>query len=490
MKIRKLIAGILFAVLAFSLFGCGENGLDDISQNLTTYKIDAVYDGQNTVTAAAEIRYVNNYDVSLPELQFRLYPNAYRKDVEYAPVHPSEKEAAYPLGESYGGIEITSLYRGSTEVPVTLSGPDDTVLVVPLDSDLRPTTAVTVRMEFTLTIPQMRHRFGMTENSTNLGNWYPIASVYENGAFRSDPYYANGDPFYSEIANYEVKLTVPGAMTVAATGTVTSAEAGETTVYTATAKAVRDFAAVIGGFETATAAAGNTQVMYYYYSDPDPAASLAAAADALTVFGEKFGAYPYETFSVVQTGFLQGGMEYPQLVMISDALVPEVYREAVIHETAHQWFYGLVGSDQIGTPWLDEALAEYCTDLFYKWRPDYEIDFEKKVSDTLSAFVLYCDIYKHGGRDDTSMNRALGAYENQTEYTYMTYVKGSLMLDSLRRTIGDDAFTAALKAYVSEYYLENARPDCLIACFEKASGKELKSYFDSWTSGKVKLFAD
>ena len=60
----------------------------------------------------------------------------------------------------------------------------------------------------------------------------------------------------------------------------------------------------------------------------------------------------------------------------------------------------------------------------------------------------------------------------------------------MRRTIGDDAFTAALKAYVSEYYLENARPDCLIACFEKASGKELKSYFDSWTSGKVKLFAD
>ena len=62
--------------------------------------------------------------------------------------------------------------------------------------------------------------------------------------------------------------------------------------------------------------------------------------------------------------------------------------------------------------------------------------------------------------------------------------------EKFRTTIGDDAFTAALKAYVSEYYLENARPDCLIACFEKASGKELKSYFDSWTSGKVKLFAD
>ena len=83
----------------------------------------------------------------------------------------------------------------------------------------------------------------------------------------------------------------------------------------------------------------------YRFDDAQRTALLAAAADALTVFGEKFGAYPYKTFSVVQTGFLQGGMEYPQLVIISDALVPEVYREAVIHATAHQWFYGLVGND-------------------------------------------------------------------------------------------------------------------------------------------------
>ena len=490
MKIRRFIVLMLCAAFVLPASACGESGIDDISQNLTSYSITADYDGANTVTATAEITYVNNYDVALPELQFHLYPNAYRNGAQYQPVHSSEKDAAYPHGESYGGIEITSLKRDGEDLAVTLAGEDENILSVPLEKVLQPTAKVKLTMDFTLTVPQMRHRFGMTENSTNLGNWYPVACVYENGAFRNDPYYNNGDPFYSEIANYEVRLSVPAQMSAAMTGVCTLKEENGKNVYTSSARAVRDFAAVIGCFEIMEGDAGGVSVKYYYYSDPDPAASLAAAVDAVNVFGEKFGKYPYESFSVAETGFLQGGMEYPQLVMISDILTPEVYREAIIHETAHQWFYGIVGSDQINYPWLDEAVVEYCTDLFYKWRPEYNVDFEKKISDALSAFVLYCDIYKHGGKDDTSMNRAVYEYDNQTEYTYMTYVKGSLMLDSLRRTIGDDAFVAALRSYVSEYYLENAKPDCLIACFEKKSGKELKSFFDSWTSGKVHLFAD
>lgn len=490
MKIRKCIVGILCAVLMMPLIACGEHGIDSISQNITDYKIHAVYDGNSTVTAGAEIRYVNTYDVSLPELKFHLYPNAFREGAKFKPVTDTEKELAYPRGDSFGGIVINKLTRGGAELDVTVAGDDQDILVVPLENVLKPTSSITLNIEFTLTLPYVRHRFGMTDKSVNLGNWYPVACVYENGAFRTDPYYAHGDPFYTQIANYDVTLDVPAGMQVAATGGGTCSTEGERSVFTSTVKAVRDFAAVIGGFEVAEAKAGNVDVKYHYYSDSDPTASLNAAVDAINVFGEKFGAYPYKTFTVAETGFLQGGMEYPQLVMISDALTPEIYREAIIHETAHQWFYGLVGSDQISTPWLDEGLTEYATALFYKWKPDYNVDFEKKVSDTLSAFILYCDIYKHGGKDDTSMNRAVHQYGNNTEYTYMTYVKGALMFDSLRRTIGDGAFEAALKQYVKDNYLKLAGPDALIGCFEKSSGRELKSFFDSWVLGKVMLFAD
>lgn len=490
MKIRKLLVGILCAVLAFPLLACDESGIDSISQNITSYKIAATYDGLNTVTATAEINYVNNYEVGLPEIKFHLYPNAFREGAKYSPVTEGQKDKAYPRGPSYGGITVEKLSRGSTELTPEIGGDDQNILVVPLADVLKPTSSIKLKIDFQLRIPYVRHRFGMTDKSVNLGNWYPIACVYSEGKFLTDPYYANGDPFYSAIANYDVTFTVPSNLKVAATGAVTAAAGAETTVYTCSAKAVRDFAAVIGGFEEMTATAGGTEVKYFYYSDPDPTSSLKAATDALTVFGEKYGVYPYKNYSVVETGFLQGGMEYPQLVMISDVLVPEMFKEAIIHETAHQWFYALVGNDQIRNAWLDEAIAEYSTSLFYKWMPSYEIDFEKRVSDALTGFILYCDLYKHGGKDDTSMNRAANEYANEAEYTYMTYVKGSLMLDSLRRTIGDDSFVTSLKKYVESYYLKIATPDCLIACFEKTSGRELKGFFDSWTSGKVMLFGD
>ena len=71
----------------------------------------------------------------------------------------------------------------------------------------------------------------------------------------------------------------------------------------------------------------------------------------------------------------------------------------------------------------------------------------------------------------------------------MTYVKGQLMFDNLRRMIGDDNFFGSLKTYCSENRLKIAKPDNLIACFEKTASRELKGYFDSWIEGKVQMFA-
>lgn len=485
---RKIWAAVLAVVLMLGLVGCRESGIDDISQNLTQYTIEASYDGDKTVTASMQVRYVNAYDVSLSELKFHLYPAAFREGAKFRPVSERELASAYPQGVNYGGIEITRVTRGDEAIDVQIDGLDEDILTVPLASELRPTSSVTVGVDFTLTLPNVRHRFGKYGSTVNLGNFYPIACMYREGAFLTDPYYAVGDPFYSAPANYQVKLTVPNGLTVATTGAATQ-ESGEThTTVTASAKAVRDFAAVIGEFEVTTGQSNGTEVRYYYATDSDPSKSLQAAVDSLDVFSEKYGRYPYSTYSVVETAFLQGGMEYPQLVMISDALSPEVYRDAIVHETAHQWFYGIVGNDQVREPWLDEALAEYSASLFYKWRPDYGIAFEKRVSDALGSFLLYCELYKDGGKGDTSM-RAVSEYADNMEYSYMTYVKGSLMLDSLRRTIGDTAFESALKTYVTQNYLTTARPDDLICCFEKASKKELKPFFDSWIGGKVVLFA-
>ena len=490
MKYFKRIAFTLALALCVSAFAaCDEGGLESISKGLSTYTIEARYnDETHTLTGNMRIDYVNNYDTELDSLAFHLYGTAYREDARFKPVAARDEASAYPDGKSYGGMRVTSVKVGEIDKTPVIAGSDGDILSVALSDKLLPGGKVSVDIAFDVTLAKVRHRLGYTDKSVNLGGFYPIACVYENGAFRTDPYYSSGDPFYSEAANYTVTLTYPDKYKIGCSGNVTTETAAGISTSKSEAKAVRDFAAVLGEFEEKSATVGATNVKYLYYADVSPEASLSSAADALKTFNKLFGDYPYSSYTVVQTAFLQGGMEYPMLSMVSDKLAESVYTDAIIHETAHQWWYGVVGNDEVNDAWLDEALAEYSASLFYAKNESYGVDFEKRIADAMTAYLLYNEIYKPGMNADTSMNRSLAEYADAMEYTYMTYVKGQLMFDNLRRTIGDDAFYAALKLYYSDNYLKTATPDSLIACFEKTSKRELKSYFNSWIEGKILMY--
>ena len=206
------------------------------------------------------------------------------------------------------------------------------------------------------------------------------------------------------------------------------------------------------------------------------------ACDAVETFSELYGEYPYDTLSVVMTPFIEGGMEYPSLVMISDSLGADMTKEAIIHETAHQWWYAAVGSDQINEPWLDEGLTEYSTTLFYEKNPEYGVDIADRIADAMQSYVLFEDVYSDTPNIGV-MDRPLGEYSTSTEYAFHAYVKGELMFDSLRHILGDDAFFGALREYYKNYSGSNADAACLIAEFEESSGMNLESFFKSWLSG-------
>ena len=316
--------------------------------------------------------------------------------------------------------------------------------------------------------------------------------MYEGGEFVADPYYSTGDPFYSETSDYSVSFTVPAKFTGAFTGSVTGdTPSGETRTYTVKADNVRDFAAVFGEYEKVSGLAGSTIVNYYYYNDAAPENALNIAVAAIKTFGDTFGDYAYPEYSVVQTAFLHGGMEYPSLTLISDAYKGDAYNDIVVHETAHQWWYGAVGNDEVRYAWLDEGLTEYSTMLFYEKNADagYSYTFNGKRADALTAYMLYCETYKNNGLGDTSMTRPVNEYANATEYSYMTYVKGALMFDDVRNTIGTAAFEQGLKNYYKENKYGIAKPEDIIGAFEKSSKRKLDGLFDSWLSGNVKLYA-
>jgi hypothetical protein len=292
---------------------------DAVGRNF--YDIRAVYDEKtHTLDCSMDLSYKNNSDAILDELCFHLYPNAYRKGAQFRAVDENVRESAYVNGESYGGIQIHNVTRGEKQVEWSIEGEDDDILVVPLIKELEPTERVALSIDFTVTLAQVRHRLGYVEGVANFGNWYPIACKKTQSGFDTSPYYSNGDPFWSDCSDYKVTVTVPASFSVALSGKSEKVENGVTVTYTSQIENARDFAFVVGEFETLRKKVGKTEVIYYYKKDTDAQSTIDCAVDALAFFSEKFGEYPYSTYSVVETHFVYGGMEYPALVYVSDLL--------------------------------------------------------------------------------------------------------------------------------------------------------------------------
>ena len=445
----------------------------------TDYRISAQY-SNGTLTAECEVDY---YNASAPTgtLEFNIYPNAYRSGAQFRPVSDELRSRAYYAGTSYGGMEITAV-DGAKEWKIC--GSDENILQVTLPDTLETGGRATVTLSYELTLAKVNHRTGITQRTVNLGNFYPtVCTRTEDGGFLQCEYYSDGDPFASDCADYTVELTLPAGLGAAASGMQTGAD-GNTLFYEL--KNARDFCIVLSdGFEKLTADAGGTPVNYYHCDDAHAEEVLDAAAQALAYFEDKFGEYEYPQLNIVQTGFAAGGMEYPALAMISDELSGDDAIYATVHEVAHQWWYAMVGSDQLNCAWQDEGLAEYSTLCFFEEHPQYGYTRAGIVHSATEAYRAFYSVYGQlFGDADTTMNRHLKDFLSDYEYVNIAYNKGLLLFETLRSSVGDDKFFGALKSYFEDMRGKTATADALQKCFEKHGG-DLSGVFESFIEGKV-----
>ena len=492
---KKIISIFLVLVMvtgiAFTLTGCGnDNFIVKFSKNVNEYNMEITVDEINhTAKVKQSVRYINKTDTCLDNICFHLYPNSFAKGVANKPVSVLYENKAYPNGDSFGGIEVSSVKIGGKECETTLMGTDKTIMSVTLSNELYPTDSTTIEFEYTLTLPNINHRFGYGDNTICFGNFYPIACVFENGNFVTDEYHYNGDPFYSDMANYNVVINNYKSYTLACSGDVVSEKTADNlTTTTIKAQAVRDFAFVLSDkFKVASVKEGGTEIKYYYYNDTKPDDSLLTAKESVATFNKIIGSYPYKTLSVVESNFVHGGMEYPNLVLISDALEKyEDYQNTIIHEIAHQWWYGMVGNNEYNYGWLDEGLTEYTTALFYEQNPKYSLSYDEIMTNANSSYCMFVEVYQDiFGEVDTTMNRKLNEFKTEPEYVYISYVKGVLLFDSLREVLGTKTFNKCLKKYFETNKGKNVTPQDMINSFEKTSLRSLQGFFDSWIDGSV-----
>ncbi len=466
--------------------------LIEASQGLSLYDIIIIFNPQKKELYCKQtIDYVNEHNVDFQELYFHLYPNGF-KDEKRVPFLNDEKEKAYPNGFSPGWIEFGSVSIQGTPADFQIGGYSDDILAVLLEEPLKPRGSTKIEMEYTVKIPNSIGRFGYGEHTFNITNWYPIACVYDDEGWNRDPYYPIGDPFYSDTANYRVKIKAPANYTIATTGAILDINAEtDYRLWDIEALAVRDFAwQASEEFEVESRQIDGI-VIHSYFLPQDRNEGLNAlnyAAWAIKTFNDRFGKYPYKQFSVVQSDFFIGGMEYPNLVMVDRNLYrqnSETWLEYVIvHETAHQWWYGLVGNDQIDEAWLDEALAEYSTILYYGHRYGEEKEKEIYNSVIVEGKCYYLDNYIDNNGVDYAIDQSIYDFPHWLIYDLLVYGKGASIFHEMRETVGDKKFYAILKEYYRSNRFKNATlTELLIAC-EKITGESWEEYFGKRLNGQ------
>ncbi len=329
--------------------------------------------------------------------------------------------------------------------------PLDVTLRVALPRPLKPDEHVALSLEFELNLPRIdpnaefnRASLGYSKQALSLGHWYPVMAPYrQDKGWYGLTCFDIGDPYVTEVADYHVTITATQGIVVAGTGQET--HTGNRWQYDI--ERARSFAfAASDKYVRSTAQVGDVTVHSYYFPVNEQAgqAALETAVRALTLFNELYGPYPYPDYRLVETEF-SGGLEFSGLTFLGStfydpydgtghtSLVP-----LVAHEVSHQWFYGLVGNDQVTQPWLDEALAEYSALLYYeRYLP----------TDTDWWWNYAVEQWAPTGKIDSLIYE----FRDNRQYVDAVYRRGALFVRDLRKTMGDPAFFAFLQEYQRRY---------------------------------------
>ncbi len=478
---KKIIVFILVFTFILGGFGCKS---DNSKENEIKYEMFLEYTNSNQLKGVMNFTFVNN-NYSSDCLKFCLYANAYSKESKRSPISYEYYEIAYPNGKSCGDIIIEKIQSESKEIPYKIEGENNSILVV--DAPTEKYGKSKLQVDFTVNLANVNHRLGYGENTVNLCNFYPILCVYENDKYYECEYYQYGDPFYSENASYEVTLKVPSEYSVASSLYCKNLLIeGATTTYTYEENNVKDIAFTLSkNYEIVKNKVDDIEICYYYVNDSEPEKSLQIISEAITFFNNEYCQYPYSHFVVSQADFIYGGMEYPCLVYIDKSLENKDKFYTIVHEIAHQWWYGLVGVNEIVDGYIDEGLTELSTLNFFNKYQDYQIKKSDNLEMTKKAVELL-NVSLNDVAIDTNhdMNYSLKDYSSDIHYVMTAYYKSLIMFSEIESEVGYKKFNKFLKDTIQKYKYTNINTKILEKEISKL-GKNAENIFKSYVYKKA-----
>ena len=370
---------------------------------------------------------------------------------------------------------LSTLQQDGTDLTdYTLSG--QRLTIVPAQA-IDPGAVTSFSLGFSLALPAKGSgsTFGYLSDQINLTDWYPFIVPYE-GKWILHSVSSFGEHLVYDAADYDVYVSVKGSSVVLAASAPAEAQGDSTHYHLEGARTL--VLSASDAFQVDESAVGSVKIRSYYFAGDENASKgvVWMATQSLGLYEAKFGPYPYASLSIVETD-VADGQEYDGLVFLAAKFYGEYNGSAKsdlftigTHEIAHQWWFGLVGSDQALEPWLDEALSVYSERIYYEYNyPAY--------GDWWWNFRV--NYFGPSGYVDASV------YDFATFRAYVNavYLNGANFLDDLRSRMGDQAFFAFLEDYAATYGHGDATGQDFFAMVRRHTNRDfsdiIRKYFQN-----------
>ncbi|HEX7903919.1 MAG TPA: M1 family metallopeptidase [Chitinophagaceae bacterium] len=498
---------IFFLLLAQSLWLAASS---QYWQQQANYTIDVSLDDKNhTLKGSLTLEYTNNSPDKLDYIWFHLWPNAYKNETTaYAKqiFRDADGKKRWKEMKDKGFIDSLDFTVNGEKAKTEIDKDNIDIMKLFLPKPLQPGGKTTIKTPFFVKIPTYSSRSGHIDQSYMICQWYPKPAVYDRKGWHPIPYLDQGE-FYSEFGSFDVKITVPSSYVIGATGTLQNTaelnkykeigkanNEGKIIKYTSTISTplktleykgdnIHDFAwfadkDFVVRYDTAQLSPGKTiDVFTYGYEDGNKnwKKSVSYVENAIRSYSNWIGEYPYPVAQAVEgpKNVMSGGMEYPMITLITSPNAAEPELDGVIaHEVGHNWFYGILASNERDHAWMDEGMNTYF---------QFRYEAEKYKANSIFGNMLPAEIKAkplpeffsaiYGAMSQIPMEEAIETpsadFNNKEQYGVVVYLKTALWMYIVSLTVGEDKLDTVVKAYFNDWKFKHPYPEDLKAEFEE-----------------------
>lgn len=483
-------------------------------QQQVNYTIDvSLNDKDHTLEGFEKIEYINNSPDTLHFIWFHLWPNAYKNDKTAFTDQTLENgntKFYFSNTEDRGYINRLDFKVGNSTAAIEDHPQHIDIVKILLPSPLLPGQKTIITTPFHVKLPYNFSRGGHDGESYQATQWYPKPAVYDKNGWHPMTYLDQGE-FYSEFGSFDVSITLPKNYVVAATGELQNGEekswlktrssfsweplkekekskygqvktiiqffpesSKESKTVRYKQNNVHDFAwfadkRFIVNYDTCRLASGKIIDAFTFYTPSHKENwnnTVQNAKDAVRHYSNLIGEYPYSIVQVVQgPESFGGGMEYPTITVISPNENKKSLDNTIAHEIGHNWFYGVLGSNERKHPWMDEGMNSFYDDK-YK-----EIKYGKQADIVRLAFET-----KAATKTDQPIETSSEKF-SEANYGLVAYYKAAEWMRYLEKVLGTETFDKAMQEYYNRWQFKHPQPEDLKKTIEEISGKNLDSVF-------------